>query len=230
MSGVGVVADEGRHHQNMRLKRERIFIAAARLFEERGYARVTTQEVSRRAGIAEGTLFRYAASKSELLLMVYNVALQQSVYEGVSNAAGIEDAAEAVFVMVRPIVERAVRHPENAAAYQRELLFGPPTERFRGEGLQMINGIEREVAQRIEKDLPGCRSDSIRLASAAIFAVTHFAIARMSTGAHPDDDAIDDLRGQIAQIVAGCGTRSDLLEVASETNVTSKTIERNSYD
>lgn len=207
MDGATTVAEEGRRHRNMRLKRERIFAAAAQLFEERGYASVTTQEVSRRAGIAEGTLFRYAASKSELLLMVYNAALQQSVDEGLSNAAGIEGAGEAVFVMVRPIVERAVREPENAAAYQRELLFGPPTERFRDEGLQLIRGIERDVGQRIEAGLPGCDPDSIRLASAAVFAVTHFAIARMSTGAHLDDDAIDDLRGQVAQIIAGCSMR-----------------------
>ncbi|WP_245557380.1 TetR/AcrR family transcriptional regulator [Corynebacterium terpenotabidum] len=202
------MVDEGRRHRNMQLKRERIFTAAAQLFDERGYAGVTTQEVSRRAGIAEGTLFRYAASKSELLLMVYNTALQQSIAEGVANAAGIEDAAEAAFVMMRPIVERAVQDPENAAVYQRELLFGPPAERFRGEGLQLIRDIEHDLAQRIGKDLLGGPSDEIRLASAAIFAVTHFAIARMSTGAHPDEDAIDDLRGQTAQIVAGCGIRS----------------------
>ncbi|MGP3708967.1 helix-turn-helix domain-containing protein [Gordonia paraffinivorans] len=42
---------------------------------ERGFSAVTTQEVSARAGVAAGTLFRYAATKSELLLMVYNEVL-----------------------------------------------------------------------------------------------------------------------------------------------------------
>ena len=59
----------GRRVQNMRDKRERIFRAAHELFTERGFDRVTTQEISERADVATGTLFRYAASKSELLLL-----------------------------------------------------------------------------------------------------------------------------------------------------------------
>lgn len=194
---------EDRRQQSMRFKRERIFSVAAELFAERGYAAVTTQEVSRRAGIAEGTLFRYAASKGELLLMVYNARLQGSIHEGVERAADIADVAEAVFETVRPLVERAALDPENATAYQRELLFGASAERFRGDGLEMIRQLEHNVAARLGTASPYGQPDSVRLASAAVFAVTHLAIARMSTGAHPGFDPIADLRGQIAQIVAG---------------------------
>ena len=64
------VAAASRRDRNMRDKRDRIFRAAAELFAERGFAAVTTQEVSDRADVAAGTLFRYAATKSELLLMI----------------------------------------------------------------------------------------------------------------------------------------------------------------
>lgn len=52
------VAAASRRDRNMRDKRDRIFRAAAELFAERGFAAVTTQEVSDRADVAAGTLFR----------------------------------------------------------------------------------------------------------------------------------------------------------------------------
>lgn len=41
------------------------------------------------------------------------------------------------------------------------------------------------------------------LAGRSVFAVLHLALAQPSTGAHAGHDAAADLRGQIAQIVAG---------------------------
>ncbi|AYF99378.1 TetR/AcrR family transcriptional regulator [Protaetiibacter intestinalis] len=187
-------------------KRERIFAAAAELFQERGFAAVTTQEISERADVAAGTLFRYAATKGELLLMVYNELLRASVEEGRRAAAERGDTADAVYAMVAPIVTDAARAPENATAYQRELLFGPPTEQYRGAGLELIAEIERSIAARLLADHPATGADAARLAAASVFAVTHLAIARNSTGAHAHHDTLDDLRTQIAQLVAGART------------------------
>ncbi len=50
--------------------RERILDAAERVILERGLARVTTKEIARAAGVAEGTLFKYFERKDDLLLAV----------------------------------------------------------------------------------------------------------------------------------------------------------------
>jgi AcrR family transcriptional regulator len=50
--------------------RERILDATERVILERGLARVTTKEIARAAGVAEGTLFKYFERKDDLLLAV----------------------------------------------------------------------------------------------------------------------------------------------------------------
>ncbi|WP_236567497.1 TetR/AcrR family transcriptional regulator [Nocardia sp. CY41] len=198
---------EGRRDRNMREKRERIAAAAAQLFEERGFLAVTTQEISERADVAAGTLFRYAASKSELLLMVYNEEFRRAVAAGRERAAVSDDVADAVTRLVLPVVERAVERPENSAVYQRELLFGAATDVHRSVGLALIAELEAAIADRLTAEaaargLPA-DEDRARLASGSVFAVTHLAIARLSTGAHPGHDMTEDLRAQITQIVTG---------------------------
>lgn len=201
------VAVVPRRERNMRLKQERIFDAASVLFEERGFASVTTQEISERADVAAGTLFRYASSKSELLLMVYNEALREAIAEGLRRARDEPAAPDAVFAMVAPVVENAARWPENTAVYQRELLFGSPSERFRLEGLAHVQAFEEALAARLVDSDRGRGvtddHDAARVASSSVFAVVHLAIARLYTGAHRGHDLRDDLRHQIAQIVRG---------------------------
>jgi AcrR family transcriptional regulator len=46
--------------------------AARELFAERGVSGVTTRQIAGRADVAIGTLYRYAATKAELLIMVQN--------------------------------------------------------------------------------------------------------------------------------------------------------------
>jgi AcrR family transcriptional regulator len=52
-------------------KRNAILEAATRLFAERGLAAAPTSEISRRAEIAEGTLFTYFKTKDELINSLY---------------------------------------------------------------------------------------------------------------------------------------------------------------
>lgn len=53
-------------------KRDRIRIAALKLFAERGYDATTLRDVAREAHVALGTLSLYAADKRDLTLLVFN--------------------------------------------------------------------------------------------------------------------------------------------------------------
>ena len=52
-------------------KRNAILEAATRLFAERGLAAAPTSEISKLAGVAEGTLFTYFGTKDELINSLY---------------------------------------------------------------------------------------------------------------------------------------------------------------
>jgi AcrR family transcriptional regulator len=52
-------------------KKHAILDAATRLFAERGLAAAPTSEISKRAGIAEGTLFTYFRTKDDLINSLY---------------------------------------------------------------------------------------------------------------------------------------------------------------
>src|SRR5690349_15709743 len=64
-------ASPGKREKNKERTKERILGAALELFREKGLEGTTTKEVSRKAGIAEGTLFNYFKTKEDLALYFF---------------------------------------------------------------------------------------------------------------------------------------------------------------
>lgn len=137
----------GRRERNKAEKRDRIFAAAADLFENRGFDCVTTAEIAAAADVGAGTLFRYAASKGELLLMVLNDRLREQ--PPIPTGLGIEDS---VCLAIDPLLDVAIGHPQNFAAYQREVMFGPVGD-HRTEALAGIIDLERRVGALLRSEL-----------------------------------------------------------------------------
>jgi AcrR family transcriptional regulator len=59
---------EGLRQRNRARTREAIVEAALELFRARGYRQVTVDEIARQAGVARRTVFRYFATKEDLVL------------------------------------------------------------------------------------------------------------------------------------------------------------------
>ncbi|WP_369899706.1 TetR/AcrR family transcriptional regulator [Bacillus manliponensis] len=57
----------------------RILEAAVAMFGEKGYAATSTNEIAKRAGVAEGTIFRYYKTKKDLLFAVVMPTLTKFV-------------------------------------------------------------------------------------------------------------------------------------------------------
>ncbi|WP_141772924.1 TetR/AcrR family transcriptional regulator [Mycobacterium malmoense] len=199
----------GRRTRNMREKQERILVSATTLFAKHGFAGVTVQEIADTADVAAGTLFRYASSKAELLLMVYNEQFRRAIDLGIDAARQCDEPVSAVYAMVTPIIEAAEDHPGNAMAYQRELLFGDPSERYRAEGLALVGYLQDSIAERLvqTRHSASIETDAVLLwaarAARSVFAVLHLLLARPSTAADWGTDTNNELRQQIAQIVVG---------------------------
>ena len=193
--------EQGRRERNKLDKQERIFAAASELFGADGYERVTTQRIAERAGVTNGTLFRYAANKAELLLMVMNSEFAARISEG-REAVASESAAEPaarVMALLGPIA-RGSRDPhESTTHYQRELLFGEPTERYRAEGLALTETLQREIADL----LGGGAGDDAMLAARAISNVLHLEIARAALAGSSPDDLLATIARQVDLISSG---------------------------
>jgi len=189
----------------MDAKRSRIFDAASLLFAERGFDGVTTRAISEAADVAEGTLFRYAETKAELLLMVYNVELAAAIAAGSAAAERVDDPTDAVFALVQPVLERNQK-PENSIQYQRVLLYGSGASRHRAEGLELVARLEQAIAATLVRAAGDAGDETVRAAERAsrlVFSGLHLALAQTSTHAHPGKAPAAELRAQVHLVVRG---------------------------
>ncbi|MEJ8284338.1 TetR/AcrR family transcriptional regulator [Curtobacterium citreum] len=192
-------------------KSRRIVAAARALFAEHGVSRVTTQQIADRADVAVGTLFRYAASKAELLIMVQNEEFAAAIEEGLTVADAVPSTAsptEVVLAVLTPVVLCVREHPENGRTYLHELVFGDPTEANRRRGLVLTEQLEGGIARAFE------RSGHIEHGEATVLAGVVTAIVHISVTAtiHLDrgaDELLADIRTQIDTVIAPRGSSSD---------------------
>lgn len=77
---------EGRRERHKRRTLEKIIRAARMLFERKGFEETTTQQIADRADIGTGTLFNYARTKEELLLMVFRDDMHSLIEHAFASA------------------------------------------------------------------------------------------------------------------------------------------------
>lgn len=178
-----------RRDRNKQEKQARIIAAASELFAAHGVDEVTTQQIAERADVGAGTLFLYAGSKAELLLMVQNARYAASLERGRTDAADATDVVGAVMALVAPIVECNRVQVSNGRTYLREMAFGDPTEPHRREARSIAAETERSVTEAIsawgQPDAAETRAQIVN------------AIAFMAMAGAPDDASDDDILAAI---------------------------------
>lgn len=136
----------GRRERNKQAKLERITAAASELFAERGVDDVTTQQIADAADIGTGTLFLYAKTKGELLLLVQNTHYSAALERGRAAAAEAPTALDGVMALVEQIAECNRVQVDNGRTYLREMVFGDPSEPHHAEALAIVARTEEAVA------------------------------------------------------------------------------------
>lgn len=159
--------------------------------------------LAERADVAAGTLFRYAASKAEVFLMVANDDVREVIAEGERAARAPGDPAERLTRLVEPMMRLAVERPAFVSTYQREVLFGPAECRYRGEALAVLNRIE-ELAAGIVADAPHPVDGAV--VGRLVFAAVHLQATRVVDHALGLDVAVAELTAQFKAIVCGATT------------------------
>lgn len=190
----------GRRERNKQQKRTRIVAAADELFDRYGVDAVTTQQIAEAADIGVGTLFLYARTKAELLLLVQNARYAEAVERGSAAASGAASPVGAVMALVEPVVACNRRHADNGRAYIRELLFGDPGDPHRRAGLDTLERVEQAYAALLRQH-PAFSGREERLART----VTAVMVTSLVTPEHreaTDQQVLEDVRGQVEALLA----------------------------
>jgi AcrR family transcriptional regulator len=98
-------------------KRERILRVATDLFVERGFDRTDMGEISKRAGVAKGSLYNYFHSKDELFLYLCRNGIErfrQAVWGNIPPDWNIYQQVEHIFRRQVPLI---LDHPQNFQIY-----------------------------------------------------------------------------------------------------------------
>jgi len=125
----------GKRVENKEKTKRAILRAALELFAEKGFYHTTTKAISRKAGIAEGTLFNYFQTKEDLALYFFEQELDEIItwYERdrrIKRAA----LAEKLFAIIHRFLERLAPYEEFiGAVYLRALA---PTSKLSPWSLQ----------------------------------------------------------------------------------------------
>ncbi|WP_311244688.1 TetR/AcrR family transcriptional regulator [Microbacterium sp. WCS2018Hpa-23] len=162
----------GRRERNKQQKLERITAAAAELFAAHGIDDVTTQQIAEKADVGTGTLFLYAKTKGELLLLVQNAHYAVALETGRTAAAREADTIDATMALLRPIIECNRVQVENGRTYLREMVFGNPADSHHAEALRIVGDTETALTGILSSDpqIDEHRAQILaRIVSAAMF-------------------------------------------------------------
>jgi AcrR family transcriptional regulator len=190
----------GRRERNKQEKLERIVAAASALFAERGVDDVTTQQIADAADIGTGTLFLYAKTKGELLLLVQNTHYSRALEEGKVAAGEASGAVAGIMALIAPIVACNRAQVDNGRTYLREMVFGDAGEPHHAEALRFVDETEQALAALIATRAKRSEADAATLARV----VSSTLFLTMASAATPDitvPDILGAVRTQIEAIL-----------------------------
>ena len=190
----------GRRERNKQEKLDRITAAARELFTQYGVDEVTTQQVAEKADVGSGTLFLYAKTKAELLLLVHNAKYAQALEAGVAAAAREKTVIDAVMAIIRPIIECNRVQIENGRTYLKEIVFGDPAEPHHAGALALTQRTEAAVVDVLNRDKRLAARGAEKLAG-IISAIMFISMTSSATMELTDAQVGDEIRDQISVLL-----------------------------
>lgn len=192
----------GRRERNKQEKLDRITAAARELFTQYGVDEVTTQQVAEKADVGSGTLFLYAKTKAELLLLVHNVKYAAALEAGVAAAAAEAEVLDAVMAIINPIITCNRVQIENGRTYLKEIVFGDPAEPHHAEALALTQRTEAAVVDVLNRDKKLAARGAEKLAG-IISAVMFISMTSAANLGLNDAQVGDDIRAQVSVLLGG---------------------------
>jgi len=186
---------QGRRERNKEQKRLRIVSAARNLFRLQGFAETTTLQIAEAADIGTGTLFLYARSKEDLLIMVFKdemMATAQAIFGRLTAGSSAVDQMMSVF---EQMVEYHARDPELSQVLLKELVM-PSSKERRTDIAELMDVLYNGLAD-IARSESACLSNDPDLTARSAFALYYFALFRWIGGGVDSTSCLILLRKQL---------------------------------
>jgi AcrR family transcriptional regulator len=136
-------AARGRHAPppeiRLPLQRERLLRAAAAEFADRGYAGVSSESISRQAGMSKATFYEHFANKEDCIIALFEhaAAVVADAMAAAARDVGSGDAAARMKAGTRAFLTSLSEHPEFAQTLLVEIIgAGPRAAQRRDQILQ----------------------------------------------------------------------------------------------
>jgi AcrR family transcriptional regulator len=194
-----------RRERNKQEKRRRIVAAARRLFATKGFAHTTTQEIAEEADIGAGTLFLYARSKEDLLVMVFKdemIETSRAAFDKAELSAPLIDQLMSVFGAMVAYHDRDL---DLSRTLLKEVLFPASSER-----VEDIKDLMRIIYHRMgdlldaKRQSEGLRSDvNPRVAAETMFSVYLMVLLTWLRGEITQSQFNERLRDRLSITVDG---------------------------
>jgi AcrR family transcriptional regulator len=193
------VAAPGRRERNKLQKRARIVAAARDLFRRQGFADTTTQQIADAADIGTGTLFLYASSKEDLLIMVFSDEMLETargIFADPPANAGLDARLMAVF---NRMADYHADDPDLARLVLKELVV-PRSDARRSDIDELMDAIYDGLTDMIGSDP---RIADPPLVARSAFALYYFALLSWLGAGQDRGWCMRLLRDQLAQLIRG---------------------------
>ncbi|MEN6541931.1 TetR/AcrR family transcriptional regulator [Parvibaculum sp.] len=196
----------GRRERNKQEKLARIVEAAKELFGTKGFAETTTQEIAEKADIGTGTLFLYAKSKEDLLVMVFKdemIATSQEAFKTLPAGSSLINQLMHVFDMM--IVYHA-RDIDLAKALIREITVPPEKSSRHDDLMALMPVIYGGIADLI---IAGQKAGKLRLdidpllVAESLFAIYYIGLVGWLSGIVTKTQFIKRLRPRLELAIEG---------------------------
>jgi TetR/AcrR family transcriptional regulator, cholesterol catabolism regulator len=132
-------------------REDEILAAAARIFREKGYHGTSVRDIAESVGLLKGSLYHYIRSKEELLVRLFEGALEGTVRELQTIAARDASASDRLRDMVKAYVRAVTANLDAVGLYLREWrsLPAPDLGRLRAKRHAMRALFEDVVAEGV---------------------------------------------------------------------------------
>jgi len=195
----------GRREQNKLEKRGRITSAARALFRHKGFEATTAQEIADAAGVASGTVFTYAKTKDDLLIMVFHDEILEVVERAYDAARREHELLDQVVAFFETLVAYHERDLPLARLLMRQLGYVSSVDQ-REMVIDLMTILLRRLAQLVER---AKRRDEVALASPllesarSLFAIYYYHLGMMLNGYTERAQFDRALRGGLGLLLTG---------------------------
>lgn len=198
------LASLGLRERKKRIRLRRILTAARALFMDKGFVATTIQDIAAEADVGLGTLYLYARSKEDLLVLVFKddiLSMIESSYEAIDPQAPLLDQFMTFF---KSNIAYHNQHPELSRTVLKELSFSLAEQR-REDIDQIMRMTYGKLGQMVEHAKQGQRVDKTLYTGTtawSAFALYYHLLQGYLCGFHTEEEFIKSLRNALRALLA----------------------------